>query len=199
MADDEEKKEGEAAEDALDAAEHGGEDGGDGETLDPPKKKLSKKMIIIIAVVGGLLLLGGIGAGLFFTGVVGGHAAKEMGEDELAVEEEAPAEAEEEAGAPVFFPLGDILVNLSGGGRRPNFLKIKVSLELSSEKDVAALELLRPRIIDHFQIYLRELRVEDLRGSAGLYRLREELLLRVTEVARPVRVRNVLFQEMLVQ
>ena len=40
---------------------------------------------------------------------------------------------------------------------------------------------------------------EDLRGSAGMYRLREELLMRVTEAAQPVRVHDVLFQEMLVQ
>jgi flagellar FliL protein len=41
--------------------------------------------------------------------------------------------------------------------------------------------------------------MEDLRGSAGMYRLREELLMRVTEAAQPIRVRDVLFQEMLVQ
>jgi len=177
-----------------------GEEGG--ETLDPPKKKLSKKMLIIIAVVGVVLLLGGVGAGLYFTGVIGPHEEESASsleaqtEHDLAKEE---AETEDENTAPVFFPLGDILVNLSGSGRRPNFLKIKISLELSSEKDVASLESLRPRIIDHFQIYLRELRIEDLKGSAGLYRLREELLLRVSEVVKPIRVRNVLFQEILVQ
>ena len=36
-----------------------------------------------------------------------------------------------------------------------------------------------PRIVDKFQIYLRGVRVEDLRGSDGMHRLREELLLRV--------------------
>ena len=50
-----------------------------------------------------------------------------------------------------------------------------------------------------FKCISRELRIEDLRGSAGMYRLREELLQRVTEAAQPVRVRDVLFQEMLVQ
>ena len=38
------------------------------------------------------------------------------------------------------------------------------------------IEAVMPRIVDNFQIYLRELRLEDLRGSAGIYRLREELL-----------------------
>ena len=58
---------------------------------------------------------------------------------------------------------------------------------------------LRPRIIDHFQVYLRELRVEDLRGSAGIYRLREELLARVNAAVKPTKVENVLFREVLVQ
>jgi flagellar FliL protein len=56
-----------------------------------------------------------------------------------------------------------------------------------------------PRIIDNFHVYLRELRAEDLRGSAGLYRLREELLIRVQAIADPVVVRDVLFKEVLVQ
>ena len=92
-----------------------------------------------------------------------------------------------------------MIVNLSGEGKHPNFLKVKISLELADEKDLPLMDTLKPRIVDSFQVYLRELRIEDLRGSAGLYRLREELLMRVTEAAQPVRVRDVLFQEMLVQ
>ena len=55
------------------------------------------------------------------------------------------------------------------------------------------------KIIDNFQTYLRELRIEDLRGSAGMYRLREELFVRVNAAAAPVKVKDVLFREMLVQ
>ena len=36
-----------------------------------------------------------------------------------------------------------------------------------------------PRVMDAFQTYLRELRPSDLDGSAGLYRLKEELTRRV--------------------
>ena len=113
--------------------------------------------------------------------------------------EQANAAAAKEEGKPVYFSLGDLLVNLSGEGKHPNFLKVKISLELADEKDVPLMDAIKPRIIDNFQVYLRELRIEDLRGSAGMYRLREELLTRVTEAAQPVRVRDVLFQEMLVQ
>ena len=58
---------------------------------------------------------------------------------------------------------------------------------------------LKPRIVDNFQVYLRELRIEDLRGSAGVYRLREELLARVNTAVQPVKVKNVLFNEVLIQ
>ena len=185
---------------------------GEEESLEPANAgNAGNKKMMIIAAVGGLLLLGGgVGAGLFFGGffdkkpvVSEGEETAEAGSVDHA---EAPTEQTDAHGnkitasdRPVFLPLGDILVNLSSSGKRPNFLKIKVSLELANEKDKESLQALKPRIIDNFQVYLRELRIEDLRGSAGLYRLREELLLRVTEAAHPIRIRDVLFQEMLVQ
>jgi len=95
--------------------------------------------------------------------------------------------------------MPEMLVNLNTAGRRTSFLKISVSLELENATDIPRIEAVMPRIVDNFQIYLRELRVEDLRGSAGLYRLREELLSRVNNAAQPARVNDVLFKEMLVQ
>jgi flagellar protein FliL len=98
----------------------------------------------------------------------------------------------------VFFDLPDFLVNLNSSGKKSNFLKLTVSLQIEKPEDQARLQAVLPRIIDNCQIFLRELRVEDLRGSGGLYRLREELLARVNAVA-PVKVDDVLFKEMLVQ
>lgn len=180
-----------------------------------PEVKSGKKKMLLIGAAAGILLLGvGGGAGLFYSGLLGGgkDAAPEaevktdahgnpIAAAPAAANEHGSAEGAKEGApsAPAFYSLGDILVNLSGTGKRPNFLKIKVDLELASEADKEAIAALKPRIIDNFQVYLRELRVEDLRGSAGLYRLREELLLRVTESVQPIRVRDVLFQEMLVQ
>lgn len=155
----------------------------------PKKKGLSKKLIIMIAA-GAFVVLAGGGAGAFFFLHKSGDAAKTGDQASAAAEDKGKA---------VYFELGDLLVNLSGEGKHPNFLKVKVTLELADEKDKPLMEAIKPRIIDNFQVYLRELRIEDLRGSAGMYRLREELLTRVTEAAQPVRVRDVLFQEMLVQ
>ncbi|MFD0390311.1 flagellar basal body-associated FliL family protein [Tistrella bauzanensis] len=99
----------------------------------------------------------------------------------------------------MYFDLPEMLVNLNTGGKRVSFLKLKVSLELQKQEDVALIEKVMPRIVDSFQVYLREMRVEDLSGSAGIYRLREELLDRVNVAAQPVAVNDVLFREMLVQ
>jgi len=107
--------------------------------------------------------------------------------------------AKEEEGPSAYYDLPDMLVNLNSTGRKKSYLKISLSLELASEEDVKRLEEVLPRIIDNFQVYLRELRIEDLRGSAGLQRLREELLLRVITAAQPAVVRDVLFREMLIQ
>ena len=59
--------------------------------------------------------------------------------------------------------------------------------------------MVMPRVVDGFQVYLRELRPEDFQGSAGMFLLRQELLRRVNLAARPVKVTDVLFREVIVQ
>jgi flagellar protein FliL len=155
------------------------------EAVKPP----GRRKALMISVVGLALLLtsGGV---LYFTGIVDkfiGH--KDV---EKVVEKAPPPPA-------VFFDLPDLLVNLNTTGRKASFLKLSVSLELDHAEDLPKLQAVMPRIIDNFQVYLRELRVEDLRGSGGIYRLREELLARVNTAAAPAKVTDVLFKEMLVQ
>jgi flagellar FliL protein len=70
---------------------------------------------------------------------------------------------------------------------------------MANAADVAAVEKVLPRVVDQFQTYLRELRVQDLRGSKGMYRLQMELLSRVNAAAAPTQVKDVLFQEILIQ
>ncbi|MDD4615979.1 MAG: flagellar basal body-associated FliL family protein [Alphaproteobacteria bacterium] len=177
----EKKKE---AEDEIKENEVEGADGEEAQAAADAIKKKKKMLILAVAAVGSLALVVG-GAMVFLK--------KE------AFEEKGAAAEKDAKAKPAYFPLGDMIVNLSGEGKRPNYLKVKVTLELADEKDTPLMEMIKPRIVDNFQVYLRELRIEDLRGSAGMYRLREELLMRVTEAAQPVRVRDVLFQEMLVQ
>lgn len=148
-----------------------------------------KKKLVIILVVGLLIVCIAAAAGFYFLKGGEEHAAEEA----HVAEDVAPMPTESH-----YFELPDLTVNLaSAGGNR--FLRLKVVLEVGSAEDLARLEQVRPRIVDDFQVYLRELRPEDLRGSAGSYRLRHDLLLRANQAAQPARVVNVLFKEFLVQ
>lgn len=185
------------AEEDLGDEEVGGDDAmeGDDEMMESSGKGGKKKLIIIAVVL--LLVVGGV-AGAFFTGLLEPViAALGGGGEETATEEQAPAAPV--AGTGVFFDVPELLVNLNTRGRKARHLKIRMALELGSASDQAILENVMPRVIDNFQVYLRELRIEDLQGSAGVYRLREELLRRVSAAAAPAQINDVLFREMLVQ
>jgi flagellar protein FliL len=144
------------------------------------KRWLSLKLIVsVVAAVVGLGSVGGVGY-YFLTN----HS------------EAAPAA---KVTPPVFFDMPDILVNLSSTGDRTQYLKVKVVLELPDEQMKAQIQPLMPRVIDMFQTYLRELRATDLDGSAGLYRLKEELTRRVNAAIAPERINAVLFKEIVVQ
>lgn len=166
----------------------------DGVGGEPAKKRISGKRLIIFAAILLLVLIGGgVGAAVMlglFSGPPPAPAA-----DGATPPPAAPAQPQRA----FFFEVPDLIVNLNTSGRKSTFLKIKIALELESPQDVDRINEVLPRIVDNFQVYLRELRVDDLNGSAGMYRLREELLRRVNIAARPVRVRDVLFKEMLVQ
>lgn len=159
-----------------------------GEERRPSGRIPGKRLVLFVALP--IILLGMIGAGVYFSGLADPYLGKD-GEGAL--------NAEIEHGPSVYYELPEMLVNLNSSGRRAGYLKISVSLEVSSDKDMEQLREALPRIVDNFQVYLRELRVEDLRGSAGLQRLREELLLRVNTAVQTAEVRDVLFREMLVQ
>lgn len=152
----------------------------------PAKKAGKKKLLLIVAAV--LLVAGGCGAA-WFAGVIPGLSAKT---EHKAEEVRAPA-------APIFLDLPDIVANLNAGPRRTSFIKLKAKLELSRPEDQAIVTAAMPRVLDLFQTYLREMRPEELRGTAGTYRLREELVARTNIAAHPARVLNVLFTELLVQ
>lgn len=147
-----------------------------------PKKKFSRKMIIIAAAA--LLVVGGGGGGAYF--MLGGkHEAK----PEVPVVKPA-----------VFVDLPEVLVNLSSSsGDRTQYLKVKMTLEVADQQLMAQIQPMMPRVMDTFQTYLRELRPSDLDGSAGLYRLKEELTRRVNATITPNRVNALLFKEIVVQ
>ena len=143
------------------------------------------KLKLIIAVVAVLFIAGG-GATWFFL-------LRHPGE-------ETHAEAAPPPKPPVFVDVPDMLVNMVvAPGERVQFLKVRVVLEVKEEKQIEAIKPSMPRVTDIFQTYLRELRPADLSGSAGLFRLKEELTRRVNAAISPNQVNAVLFKEIIVQ
>jgi flagellar FliL protein len=207
------------------APEVEGAEGADGA---PAKKKLAGKTLILFIVLPAILILGGGGAAAFMLlnkpaaeqhaeldehgkpkkekkdkhdkkekkdkKEAGGHGEK--GKDG----KEAPGAAVVTEGEGVYYmALPELLVNVSTADGRPSNLKLKLTLEAADQDVVDAVEPQLPRVMDQFQSFLRELRVDDLSGSAGSYRLRLELLRRVNLAVAPAQVNAVLIEEMLVQ
>jgi flagellar FliL protein len=175
-----------------------------------PKGGGKKKLLLILLPV----LLLGLGAGLWFSGILPGL----LGMGEAAAEDHAAPAAHAAApgsggghGAPgaapppvprsppTFIDLPEIVANLNAPGRRTSFVRLRAKLEISRAEDASAVQAAMPRLQDLFQTYLREVRPEELRGSAGTHRLREELISRANLAAAPARITDVLFVEMLVQ
>jgi len=114
--------------------------------------------------------------------------------------DEMHAEAAPPPKPPSYVEVPDMLVNLVGlPGERVQYLKVKIVLEVKEERQVEAIKPTLPRVTDIFQTYLRELRPGDLNGSAGLFRLKEDLTRRVNAAVAPNQVSAVLFKEVVVQ
>ena len=156
--------------------------GGDGmgEAAAPPKSR--RKLLIIIGAVLALLLAGGGGAYMFL-----GGKSKAGGEPELAVDD---------APAPIFYDMPEIVVRLDGG--QGQYLKLATVLDLSSDKAPQAIKRIEPRLVDLMQTYLIDLKPDDLKGTAGMYRVRQELLRRINDVV-PGSTRDVLFKTLILQ
>jgi flagellar protein FliL len=156
-------------------------EGAEGEAA-PKKSFLSKKLIIMAAA--GLLVLGGAGSGAWF------FFGKPHDEKPAPVAAKPPA----------FVDMPEVLVTLSSANNaRAQYLKAKIVLEVSDQKIADEIKPVLPRVFDSFQTYLREMRPTDLEGSAGLYRVRDELTRRVNLAVAPNKINAVLFKEIAVK
>jgi flagellar FliL protein len=144
---------------------------------------LAGRRKLVALALGAALLLGGAGGGYFLFAGGGKHGAEAKGET-----------------APVaFVDLPEMLVNLSAPSNRPQYLRLKIALEVADAHVAEEIRPVLPRVVDAFQMHLRELRPDDLTGSAALYRLKEELRRRVDLAIHPARLDAVLFREIVVQ
>jgi flagellar FliL protein len=143
-----------------------------------------KKLLIIVAAA--VILLGGAG-GAAYMFLLGGSAA----EGEHAEEAEA-----EELPPPVFYDMPEIVIRLDGG--QGPYLKLATVLDLAAEHSAEEIKTVEPRLLDAMQTYLIELKPDDIKGTAGMYRMRQELLRRIND-ALPGSTRDVLFKTLILQ
>lgn len=162
----------------------------------PAKKGVNKLFILIGAAVVVVLLAG---AGIFFFMSSGSSAS--AGADTHGATADAAAAGEHGAGAAdtFIFNLEPMMVNLQSTDGTQNYMKLTVALEVADQAMMTEIQPRLAKVVDAFQVYMRELRKSDLEGSAGVYRLKEELLRRVNIAVYPARIESVLFKEILVQ
>jgi flagellar FliL protein len=157
---------------------------GAAEATEAPAPKGKLKLVVAVIAV---LAIAGISATWFFF--------LRHGKEEMHAEAVAPPPK-----PPAYVEVPDMLVNLIGlPGERVQYLKAKIVLEVKEEKQAEAIKPSLPRVTDIFQTYLRELRPSDLNGSAGLFRLKEDLTRRVNAAVAPNQVSAVLFKEVVIQ
>lgn len=160
----------------------------EGAEAPPAKKRISRKLIIIAAA--GLIVLLAAGAGLYFFVFAGKPAA----------EAEAAHAAVASVPESFIFNLPTMTVNLNDDGAEgEQFMKLTVAIEVADEATMKEIQPRMAKVVDAFQVYLRELRKSDLKGSAGIYRLKEELRRRVNLAIFPAQIDSILFKEILVQ
>ena len=152
---------------------------------DAVKAKSGRGRLVMIAAAAALLLLGAGAASYFMF---------------FSAPKDATAEFQlAEVPETFIFNLPTMTVNLNGEGDHEQFMKLTVALEVADEEMMVEIQPRMAKVIDAFQVYLRELRRSDLEGSAGIYRLKEELLRRVNVAIFPAQVESILFKEILVQ
>lgn len=175
-----ESNEGDEAKEKPSKSESDSDDEGDneGEEGKQPQTKGKRLLIIIIAALA-LLIIGGVVYYLMF--YKSEHKA------------EAPVVLTQEA----YYDLDEFVVNLNSGNK-PSFLKITITLHVPPQLTPEILKNKLPQIRDIYQIYLRELRAEDLKSTGGLYKIKEELLIRTNKILYPLNVKDVLFKEILI-
>jgi Flagellar basal body-associated protein len=154
-----------------------------------PGKKGVPKLFILIGAAIAVVVLGGAGL-YFFLSSSGGDAAPAADGHGAQVAQSHDT---------FIFNLPPMMVNLNSNGEAAAFMKLTVALEVADEKTMTEIQPRLAKVIDAFQVYMRELRKSDLEGSAGIYRLKEELLRRVNLAVYPAQVESVLFKEILVQ
>jgi flagellar FliL protein len=174
------------------------------QSADHPKTPRRGRLVLFALPV--VALVAAAAAYFFFWPLSDDHG-EQAATDEPAEHEAAETSAageEETAEELALVPLREIIVNISAttasGVQAQRFLKLNLAMAYDEATEGADRLIERqPYIRDAFVDYLRLLNESDLRGSAGLARLRSELLHRARSLAETDALREVLVVDLVVQ
>ncbi|WP_342251624.1 flagellar basal body-associated FliL family protein [Sphingomonas sp. OTU376] len=165
------------------------------------KPKSKKKLIIIGAAAGVLLLGGGGGAAFMFSGssAKAEEAKSEHGSKTEAKSAEGGHGEGTESGKDAFLDVPAMMVNLRSPDGQARFLKLHFMIVPGDGVAPDDLKEKLPLVLDSFQPFLRELRPEDLSGSAAVFRIKEEMMVRATATLGDGQVKDILIQDLVQQ
>lgn len=150
-----------------------------------PRAGGKRKMLAIL--VGGLIALAGVGGGAYYllwgSGAHGGAATA----------------ASKDAAPETYVDVPQMVVNLRVADGRARFVKLHFMLVAADAGKAEAIKARLPLYLDALQPFLRELRPEDLNGSAAVYRMKEEMRARADDTLGSGAVRDVLIQDLVQQ
>ena len=152
-----------------------------------PRASGAKRRLIVF---GAPVALAGLGSGLWFSGILP-HL--------LGVQPKQAATEPATPSQPIYVDVPELITNLNSSASRASYVKITARLEVHKKEDAEQVKAAMPRLQDLFLTYIREMRPQELHGSIGTYRLREELIARANLAAAPARITDVLFTQMLIQ
>lgn len=153
------------------------------EAEEAPRKK-SKLPLLIGLVL--MFLLGGGGFYAVYSGMILGSS------EEHAEQRDPEGPAPDALPEIAFVVLDPMVISLGGSGGR--HLRFSAQLEVSKAY-LADVELLKPRVVDVLNGYLRAVETSDLEDPTALIRLRAQMLRRVQIVTGEGRVRDLLIIE----
>lgn len=156
-------------------------EGEEAEAAAAAQPRSRRRKLLLIALAALLLLGGGGGAAWWFLLRAPAPA------DQLPEVAEAPD-------AFVDVPTIQVALRASDGASRTLRLHVMLVPGTRSPDEITPR---LPLLVDRFQPFLRELRPEDLSGSAGTFRIKEELLIRANQALGEGAVRDVLIQDLM--
>lgn len=166
----------------------------------PAKAKPKSKMkLIVIGGAAAVALLGGGGGAYLF--LSGGSKTEAAGKHAKEIKEQAPgmhgegAERDDEK----FVDVPAMVVNLRSPDGAVRFLKLHFMLVPGPNADSETLKNKLPLILDAYQPFLRELRPEDLAGSAAIFRVKEEMMIRANDTLGTGSVSDILIEDLVQQ